>query len=96
MKRMMWMMMAFLMLGGSAHAAEVAKIGVNGMVCDFCAQGIMKVMHKKEEVKDVDVNLTDRLVTVRFKPDKTLSDSALKDIITNNGFTVVNIQRTKE
>ena len=41
---------------GSAYAKTI-KIGVEGMVCDFCAQSIQKVFLKQAGVEKVDVNL---------------------------------------
>lgn len=82
-----------LMLSPAAHAAETALVRVNGLVCDFCAQGIQKVFGKKDEVQKVDVNLTEKLVTINFKPKKTMSDEIIKELITGNGFTVVGIER---
>ena len=49
---------------GSAYAKTI-KIGVEGMVCDFCAQSIQKVFLKQVYEK-VDVNLDIGKVTVKM------------------------------
>jgi copper chaperone CopZ len=84
---------AALVFSPAAHASETVLVKVNGLVCDFCAQGIQKVFGKKDEVQKVNVNLTEKLVTINFKPKKTMSDDAIKELITGNGFTVVGIER---
>ena len=50
---------------GSAYAKTI-KIGVEGMVCDFCAQSIQKVFLKQPGVEKVDVNLEVGKVTVKM------------------------------
>ena len=41
----------------SVSHSKTIKIGVEGMVCDFCAQSIQKVFLKQAGVERVDVNL---------------------------------------
>ena len=53
---------------GSAYAKTI-KIGVEGMVCDFCAQSIQKVFLKQLGVEKVDVNLDIGKVTVKMAND---------------------------
>ena len=43
-------------LAPSAYGGEIVKIGVNGMVCDFCARAIEKVFMKQDAVESIDVN----------------------------------------
>ena len=38
--------------------SQVAVINVNGMVCDFCAQGLEKTFKKDRNVKKIDVVLS--------------------------------------
>lgn len=74
---------------------EVIHIGVNGMVCDFCAQSLKKVFLKQDAVRDIDVSLEKKLVTVYVKQDKALDDTTIKKLIVDAGYNVENIHHMK-
>jgi copper chaperone CopZ len=78
-----------------AAASEVAIIQVNGLVCDFCVQSIKRMAGRKPEIATTDVNLDQGRVTIRFRPGRTLDDAALRGLITNAGYAVVNISRER-
>jgi len=82
----------FLINISSAFAKEI-NIDVNGMVCEFCAVTIEKNFKKKDEVKEVKVDLDQKKVFLTFKDDKDLPDEIIKDTIVNNGYNVVKINR---
>ncbi len=86
---------AMLLLLSVPAFAEEAKITVNGLVCAFCAKGIEKKFKGLDEISSVDVNLDSKLVTVIFKPSKTILDDKLKEIIADAGYSVVSIERKK-
>jgi copper chaperone CopZ len=71
--------------------AATAKINVNGLVCDFCARALEKVFSKKEEVKNIDVNLETKIITVNFNEGQILSDEVLEQSITDSGYDFVGI-----
>lgn len=71
-----------------ANAQEVAKIGVNGMVCAFCAQGIEKTIAKMPETQAVYVNLDQKLVAVEAKKGQKLSLDKIKAGIVDAGYDV--------
>jgi copper chaperone CopZ len=79
----------------AAVSAETIKTTVNGMVCGFCATAIEKTFRKQPEVKTVNVDLANRLVTVTTKENQTLDDAKLKKLITNSGYSVVSIDRVR-
>lgn len=79
----------------AAVRAETIKAKVNGMVCGFCATGIEKTFKAQPEVKAVNVDLVSKLVTVSTKEGKTLDDTKLKKLLTNSGYSVVSIDRSK-
>lgn len=83
----------FLMLP-IATFAETVKVNVNGMVCSFCAQGIKKKFESKDSVKNIEVNLDEKLVTINFIDGKTLSDDEIKEIITKAGYEVKGVTRS--
>jgi copper chaperone CopZ len=79
----------------TAVSAETIHTTVNGMVCAFCATGIEKTFRKQPEVDFVKVDLARKLVTIKTKPGKTLSDAKVKEIVTYSGYTMGKIVREK-
>lgn len=68
-------------------------ITVNGMVCDFCAQSVWKVLKEHEQVEDVGVDLDTGEVTVHLAPGTTLSDEDVQKAITYAGYDFVSLER---
>jgi mercuric ion binding protein len=79
----------------AAVSADTIKATVNGMVCGFCATGIEKTFKAQPEVKTVDVDLENKLVTIQTKQGKTLEDSKIKKLLGNAGYSVVAVARQK-
>jgi copper chaperone CopZ len=79
----------------AAVSAETIRTTVNGMVCAFCATGIEKTFRKQSEVESVKVDLKEKLVTIKTKPGKTLSDAKVKEVVTYSGYTMGKIVREK-
>ena len=82
---------------GSAYAKTI-KIGVEGMVCDFCAQSIEKVFLRQAGVEKVDVNLDIGKVTVKmadvFEDDEDgISDERIQQLFLDAGYDVSKIER---
>ena len=82
---------------GSAYAKTI-KIGVEGMVCDFCAQSIQKVFLKQAGVEKVDVNLDIGKVTVKmadvFQDDEDgIYNERIKQLFLDAGYDVSKIER---
>lgn len=74
--------------------AEVAKpadvkIGIKGMVCAFCAQGIEKSFKSQPEVAKIDVSLENKTVVVKFKDGKSLSKEKMSEILKDSGYEAV-------
>jgi mercuric ion binding protein len=76
-------------------AAETIQATVNGMVCGFCATGIEKTFKTQPEVKAVDVDLENKLVTIHTREGQTIDDSKIKKLLGNAGYSVVRIVRKK-
>ena len=82
---------------GSAYAKTI-KIGVEGMVCDFCAQSIQKVFLRQAGVEKVDVNLDIGKVIVKmadvFQDDEDgISDERIKQLFLDAGYSISKIER---
>ncbi len=84
---------SLILASSSAFAGDVVKINVNGMVCDFCARAIEKVFGKQEPVEAVDVNLTDKLITVTMKDGRNMDDEAITKLVNDSGYAVASIER---
>ena len=79
----------------AARAAGPTQItiGVKGMVCSFCAQGIKKTISRHKGVHSVNVDLDKKLVTVFMNGDDEFSDNEIRETIVDSGFEVVSIER---
>lgn len=85
---------AALLLSFAAPAmAKDITVDVNGLVCDFCAQAVKKVIGKEDGVTNVDVNLETKQVVITIADDKTLDDERIKQLITDSGYDLVAINR---
>lgn len=92
-------LLAFLVLMSSPAFAETkceaqrAVTTINGLVCDFCAQGVKKVLMKESAVEAVDFDLTTKHVVIDMKSDQDLSDAQLKTLIDSTGFELAKVER---
>ena len=75
-----------------ANGEQVAVVNVNGMVCDFCARGIEKTFIKSANVKKVDVDLEIGKVLIAYSNDTKISFEDIKEKITANGQTAVDMK----
>jgi len=86
----------FIWLGlFSAAAADTIRVTVNGMVCGFCATGIEKTFRAQPEVKTVDVDLKNKVVTIHTREGQTIDDSKIKKLLTGAGYSVTGIVKKK-
>lgn len=88
-KIMMATMMVFSM---SSFAGEVS-VKVSGMVCSMCAQGIEKKFSKESSIKNLKVDLDQKLVTINTHEGQDVSDDVIKKLITEAGYNVAEITR---
>ena len=79
----------------AAVSADTIKATVNGMVCGFCATGIERTFRAQPEVKAVDVDLENKLVTIHTREGQTIDDSKIKKLLGNAGYSVTGIVRKK-
>jgi mercuric ion binding protein len=75
--------------------ADTIELTVNGLVCGFCAQGIEKTLKKNPATVDVFVSLEEKLVAVSTAEGQDIPDAELKQALTDSGYEVKSIQRTK-
>lgn len=65
------------------------KVGVKGMVCAFCAQGIEKNFKRQPEVSSVEVSLENKYVLLKFKQGQTLARTKIIEILKEAGYESV-------
>jgi periplasmic mercuric ion binding protein len=86
-----------LLIGASNFALadhKEVKVGVNGMVCGFCAQGITKKFKAEKAVSSVDVKLSDKQVNLKLNHEAgDITDEKIKELLTDSGYTVTKIER---
>lgn len=69
-----------------AFAGEELKVGVKGMVCAFCAQGIEKKFMAQPEVAKVEVSLANKYVKLNFKDGKRLTNEKITELLKDSGY----------
>lgn len=91
---------AWLFATTPAHAASdrvmTVKTSVNGMVCSFCAQGIIAHFKKHPAISQVHVDLTRKLVILEEKKGLSISDREITDFIRKSGFDPQKVERTTD
>ncbi len=76
----------------SILAAEIS-IKVSGMVCSMCAQGIQKKFAPETSIRELRVDMDEKLVRIRTYEGKDLSDGTIKKLIQEAGYHVASIER---
>ncbi len=78
------------MLGAMPVFAGTAvyKIHVDGLACPFCAYGVEKQVGKLANVKSVDIDIDQGLVTVTMEADKKLRAADAKQAVSDAGFSM--------
>jgi copper chaperone CopZ len=94
MKKFLIAIVIMAAISGPAYA-DTIKASVNGLVCAFCATGIEKTFKAQSAVDTVNVDLDNKLVTITTKPQQTLDDKTITDLITDAGYSVTGIVRDK-
>jgi mercuric ion binding protein len=72
------------------HAAPdrvmTVKASVDGMVCAFCAQGLLAHFRNHAAVSDIHVDLTRKLVILEERKGAAISDKEIRDAVKRAGF----------
>ncbi|MEP6342220.1 MAG: heavy-metal-associated domain-containing protein [Maricaulaceae bacterium] len=80
-------------VASAEHKTEIMTAKVNGMVCDFCAQAVIKVFSKEEGVEDVAVDLDAQAIIVTMQQGHSLDDERIKKLVRKSGYALVEINR---
>lgn len=78
-----------ILLSSMSLAGEELKVGVKGMVCAFCAQGIEKKFLSQPEIEKVQVSLENKFVKLIFKEGKKLSNDKIEKLLKDAGYEMV-------
>ena len=95
MKFLLGLLVCLLTVFGASAEATTIEMTVNGLVCAFCAQGIEKTLREFPATTDVLVSFEYRLVAVAVKDGQDIPDAALRQALTNAGYSVKAINRTE-
>lgn len=83
--------LCMILFAASAQAAEITA-KVDGMVCAFCAQGVVYQLEQNENVAKVKVDLDKGIVHITTKEGKSLSETEVRKTITDAGFDTVTVE----
>ncbi len=87
-------MLSLILLGFSLNAlAADISVKVSGMVCSMCAQGIKKKFAPETSIRELRVNMDEKVVTIQTHEGKDLSDETIKKLIQEAGYNVASIER---
>ncbi len=85
------------LLSGTALAnPKSIQIGLDGLVCAFCVQGVEKKMKAQHATDKVFVSLEKKLAVVALKDGADITDEVIKAEMTNAGYVVKSIVRSDE
>ena len=91
---------AWLFLAGPARASNervmTVKTTVDGMVCSFCAQGLVTHFKKHPAVSNVHVDLTRKLVILEEKKGATIKEEEITEFIKKSGFEPKKVERVTD
>lgn len=83
-------------LSAATNRVMTVKVPVDGMVCSFCAQGIIAHFKKHAAVSNVQVDLTRKLVILEEKKGAAISDGEITDYIRKSGFEPKKVERVTD
>ena len=85
--------LSFSVLAYAEHTGGTVRVHVNGLVCDFCARALDKVISKEDAVEDINVNLDTKIITIHLKEGQNLEDDKIINMVKDSGYDVREINR---
>ena len=73
-----------------------AKVGLNGLVCDFCSIALNKTFKKNDAVAATHVDLDTKELSILFKEGQSLDDETITELVKKAGYSVTEISRKSE
>lgn len=68
--------------------SQLRSVKVKGLVCSFCAQGLVKSAKEHPSIAAAEVSLSKKTLDLVIKPSQSLSDEDIKMIVERAGFKV--------
>jgi mercuric ion binding protein len=87
-----FLLLALSLTSLSGVSAEV-EVKVSGMVCSMCAQGIQKKFKGEQAVRELNVNMDQKVVHIHTYEGKDIDDATITRLITEAGYNVASITR---
>ncbi|MBW7909917.1 MAG: heavy-metal-associated domain-containing protein [Alphaproteobacteria bacterium] len=75
------------------QTGTLIEIGVNGLVCDFCARTLEKIFMKRSDVAGIDVSLDESRILISMQNGKDIEDAELNKLVTDAGYNISAITR---
>ncbi|MDR6342547.1 copper chaperone CopZ [Filimonas zeae] len=79
-------------VSGTAQEIKSVSVKASGLTCSMCSKAIFKALEKVPFVKSVDADIENSGYDLTFKPGEAVSLDALKDAVTDAGFSVAAMQ----
>ncbi len=95
MKRHYFIALFLFVVGSSLQAGETVHVKVKGMVCSFCAQGLSKAFKLEPAIEKIEVVMKKKTLSLKLKEGATLDDKTITQFITDSGYNVEKIERTR-
>jgi mercuric ion binding protein len=70
-------------------------VGVDGMVCAFCAQGLNKKFTGHSSVKSLDVDLEKKILKVTLKDGATMNEEEARNLVKDAGYKFRSFEQGK-
>jgi cation transport ATPase len=81
---------------GAPDRVMTVKAGVDGMVCSFCAQGLLTHFRNHAAVSNIHISLNHKMVILEERKGSTITDKEILDAIKRAGLTATGtIERVK-
>ncbi|WP_035610413.1 hypothetical protein [Haloferula sp. BvORR071] len=80
----------------STERVMTVKTTVDGMVCSFCAQGLVGYFKKHPAVSNVHVDLERKLLIIEEKKGAAIKDEEITEFIKKSGFEPKKVERVTE
>ena len=75
-------------------ATRTITATVDGMVCDFCARSLTKVLRRKDAVADVAIDLTAKTVTIVLAEGAAMTDEEVEEAVLSAGYNLAHLERS--
>lgn len=85
-----------LSTGAMAQVTKPVTVFINGMVCAFCAQGLVKSFKDHAGIQRVQTSLENKSLTLHIDERTPLNDQEITRIVKDAGYDVERIDRAVE